>query len=86
MECEYRGLLMSCSLFYKSVLSYYLACDIILLLVDSYIVSIGKPIFGKNCDLIVVLASGHFYNWLEVAAICFSTFQIALTSVNNQLL
>ena len=43
-------------------------CDVIPLLVDSHIVGVGKPIFGRNRDPTVVLASGHFYNWLEVAA------------------
>ena len=70
-------------MFYKSVLSYCLVCDVIPLLVDSHIVGVGKPIFGRNRDPIVVLASGHFYNWLEVAA-NYYTSQIALTSVKNQ--
>ena len=43
-------------------------CDVIPLLVDFHIVGMGKPIFGRNRDPTVVLASGHFYNWLEVAA------------------
>ena len=60
-----------------------LVCDVIPLLVDSHIVGVGKPIFGRNCDPIVVLASGHFYNWLEVAA-NYYTSQIAITSVKNQ--
>ena len=70
-------------MFYKSVLSYCLVCDVIPLLVDSHIVGVGKPIFGRNREPIVVLASGHFYNWLEVAA-NYYTSQIALTSVKNQ--
>ena len=60
-----------------------LVCDVIPLLVDSHIVGVGKPIFGRNRDPIVVLASGHFYNWLEVAA-NYYTSQIAKASVNNQ--
>ena len=44
---------------------------------------VGKPIFGRNRDPTVVLASGHFYNWLEVAA-NYYTSQIAITSMKNQ--
>ena len=58
-------------------------CDVIPLLVDSHIVGVGKPIFGRNHDPTVVLASGHFYNWLEVAA-NYYTSQIAITSMKNQ--
>ena len=65
VESEYGGLLVGSLMLYKSVLSYCLVCDI-LLLVDSHIVGVGKPIFGKNHEPIGVLASGHFYNWLEV--------------------
>ena len=43
----------------------------------------GKPIFGRNRDPTVVLASGHFHNWLEVAA-NYYTSQIAITSMKNQ--
>ena len=70
-------------MFYNSILFISLVCDVILLLVDSHIVDVGKPIFGRNRDPIVVLASGHFYNWLEVAA-DYYTSQIAKTSVKNQ--
>jgi len=45
---------------------------------DSHIVGMGKPIFGRNRDPTVVVASGHFYNWLEVAANYYAT-QIAIT-------
>ena len=58
-------------------------CDVIPLLVDSHIVGVGKPIFGRNRDPTVVLASGHFYNWLEVAA-NYYTSQIAIISMKNQ--
>ena len=58
-------------------------CDVNPLLVDSHIVGVGKPIFGRNRDPTVVLASGHFYNWLEVAA-NYNTSQIAITSMKNQ--
>ena len=58
-------------------------CDVIPLLVDSHIVGVGKPIFGRNRDPTVVLASGHFYNWLEVAANYYAS-QIAITSMKNQ--
>ena len=60
-----------------------LVCDVIPLLVDSSIVGVGKPIFGRNREPIVVVATGHFYNWLEVAA-NYYTSQIALTSMKNQ--
>ena len=58
-------------------------CDVIPLLVDSHIIGVGKPIFGRNHDPTVVLASGHFYNWLEIAA-NYYTSQIAITSMKNQ--
>ena len=58
-------------------------CDVIPLLVDSPIVGVGKPIFGRNHDPIVVVATGHFYNWLEVAA-NYYTSQIAASSIKNQ--
>ena len=70
-------------MFYNSILFISLVCDVIPLLVDSHIVGVGKPIFGRNREPIVVLASGHFYNWLEVAA-NYYTSQIAKTSVKNQ--
>ena len=50
---------------------------------DSHIVGVGKSIFGRNGDPTVVLASGHFYNWLEVAA-NYYTSQLAVTSMKNQ--
>jgi len=58
-------------------------CDVIPLLVDSSIVGVGKPIFGRNHEPIVVVATGHFYNWLEVAA-NYYTSQIAASSIKNQ--
>ena len=70
-------------MFYKSILFHSTVCDVIPLLVDSHVVGVGKSIFGRNRDPIVVLASGHFYNWLEVAA-NYYTSQIAKTSVKSQ--
>jgi len=70
-------------MFYNNILFHCVVCDVIPLLVDSHIVGVGKPIFGRNRDPIVVLASGHFYNWLEVAA-NYYTSQIALTSMKNK--
>ena len=70
-------------MFYNSVLFISLVCDVIPSLADSHIVGVGKPIFGRNHDPIIVLASGHFYNWLEVVA-NYYTSQIAKTSVKNQ--
>ena len=56
-------------------------CDVIPLSVDSHIIGVGKPMFGRNRDPTVVLASGHFYNWLEVAA-NYYTSQIARAIVS----